>query len=644
MKKTKKTISPRKAHEASKKELKKTRLAKYAMGGDTPQIDYSKYGSSTGAGRAAAVDEKNRKAAVDNMPMAAKIGYGITNTMAGVLDGVLQTDFSGKLDNTKMGQNEGFSNVNKITDGIGTGLGMAGQAALSGLTGGGAPAAMGALGAVSNMFADGGDIQNIEGPKHGPGGGVPLDIDGDGQAEIEAEGGETTDGEFIFSDRLKAEGGKKTFADISKEIEKKYQTNEDPLSTKTKDFELDMLKEQNRQAKAAKEETTQGGLPMAADGLDLTGTNVNDYNMENPNPVIEPFDIMSTEHFSVPNYQNGTYSLSQDDTPQNITTGNPIPGRPTVSLPSNSPSPLPQNFKQPSNSPSPLPAPQNFKQPLNTLPDRNKNTTPGVVHKYDPAEQINTKKKLNSKVTNTNYGNSGTAGDKWQGLGSAVGPLGNAALLAADIASKPEKVERKYNDSAIPLQQLSDRQGRKDSMQAFTAAKEAIGKSGRNFNANAQNLQGLMGKTQANLGDHTNKVGAINAQAKNVQATQRATQKGQYITDFNKYEELDAMNAATRKNAIRDDATSLLDTSAQGMKNIGDIKNQRLTNDVQFKTLNSLYGKYKLTGETLAEFQKRVNKGEDVTEYTGGTKSTPSAQNKAAVSAARKRATQKKSR
>jgi hypothetical protein len=76
---------------------------------------------------------------------------------------------------------------------------------------------------MQNMFQfrNGGDIKEIGGNTH-ENGGTPLDINGDGVAEIEAEVNETTDGQFIFSNRLKPQGSKKSFADISKTIENKY--------------------------------------------------------------------------------------------------------------------------------------------------------------------------------------------------------------------------------------------------------------------------------------------------------------------------------------------------------------------------------------------------------------------------------------
>lgn len=88
-------------------------------------------------------------------------------------------------------------------------------------------------------FAMGGDLQEFEGPVHEEGG-IQL------TPEAEVEGGETKKGNYIFSDRLKVPGKKrKSFADLSKEIKKKYtgKRPNEPIDIKAEERELATLQD-----------------------------------------------------------------------------------------------------------------------------------------------------------------------------------------------------------------------------------------------------------------------------------------------------------------------------------------------------------------------------------------------------------------
>jgi len=92
---------------------------------------------------------------------------------------------------------------------------------------------------ANTMYAMGGQISEFEGPKHEQGG-LPL------TQNAEVEGGETkgtmSTEKFVFSDRLKPKGSKKTFANLSKEIEKKYEgMDNDKYALESKDKELQEL-------------------------------------------------------------------------------------------------------------------------------------------------------------------------------------------------------------------------------------------------------------------------------------------------------------------------------------------------------------------------------------------------------------------
>lgn len=80
-------------------------------------------------------------------------------------------------------------------------------------------------------------------------GGIPI-----GQ-ESEVENGETRVGDYIFSDSLKPEGSDKTFAELSKKINKKYSIRQnDAPSQKAMKKELEGLMMANEQARIAQEQ------------------------------------------------------------------------------------------------------------------------------------------------------------------------------------------------------------------------------------------------------------------------------------------------------------------------------------------------------------------------------------------------------
>ena len=234
-------------------------MPKYNLGGP---LDLSAYGDSTGGStRAQAVEDKNVQYAKDNTPMGLKVLTGIGNTLGAAIEKVVP-GVGNFMDLTKAGDNVGLSGVMDVSDKVGGALGTAANLTANAMTGGTSGAAGAAMGGLNKMLnkepdlpiaeygmklpnAKYGGVTNINGPSH-ENGGVPLDINGDGSADIEAEGGEAMTKDFIFSDTLKDPETKKTFADMAKSIENKFKGVEDSLSDKTKDFELSMIKDKNR--------------------------------------------------------------------------------------------------------------------------------------------------------------------------------------------------------------------------------------------------------------------------------------------------------------------------------------------------------------------------------------------------------------
>ena len=596
-------------------------MPKYNLGGP---LDLSAYGDSTGGStRDQAVEDKNVQYAKDNTPMALKVLTGIGNTVGSAIEKVVP-GVGNFMDLTKAGDNVGLSGVMDVSDKVGGALGTAANLTANVMTGGTSGAAGAAMGALGNMGnkepdlpiaeygmklpnAEYGGVTNINGPSH-ENGGVPLDINGDGSADIEAEGGEAMTKDFIFSDTLKDPETKKTFADMAKSIENKFKGVEDSLSDKTKDFELSMVKEKNRKVKETKEfqekllqlqevekavmsqgmdpnlptaeygmgmpkEYKNGGeLPKAVGGFDLIPY-LNEYSgTVLPGPTTEPIGppALKTPKFNF----DKRFGLNQSDdkilNPKSTIKGD---------------------------------FPTELGAEVNKTGEEDFAVTPEIQ------AQLDAKIKEYGKSSSSQL----TDGNKFLLAGSALGPLANAALLAADIAQKPEEVKRKFADSPITKIRYSDKAPLSEIRQQFAGIKGAL--QGRSPNTTAANLIGAMDKTQRNLAATKFKVEELN-KAQDLSYEDRvAAQQLQNINLFNLYEQQDDMNLAAKKGAIRQDVQSLIDTSSQGLANVGDIKNQDLTNQIKFSSLNSLYKKYRLPGQTIEDFKKEIGEGASATQF-----------------------------
>ena len=108
-----------------------------------------------------------------------------------------------------------------------------------------------ANGGMMNSLGGNGDLMEYQGNSHAEGG-IPVDQNGvptnRANAVAEVEGGETKLDDYIFSDKNKIPGKKKTFADESKAIESKYRKRietGDRIAKKSRDRELnDLMKQQ----------------------------------------------------------------------------------------------------------------------------------------------------------------------------------------------------------------------------------------------------------------------------------------------------------------------------------------------------------------------------------------------------------------
>jgi hypothetical protein len=124
--------------------------------------------------------------------------------------------------------------LNMIAPGVGTAVGAAGKAVGSGINGEQEIANM----AANMKYAQGGLMHINEGGTHEQNalGGVPI-----GPNAL-VEQGETINNDFVFSDRLKPKGSKRTYAQLSKSVDTKYKLRpDDKLSKEAKQMDLDRL-------------------------------------------------------------------------------------------------------------------------------------------------------------------------------------------------------------------------------------------------------------------------------------------------------------------------------------------------------------------------------------------------------------------
>lgn len=128
-----------------------------------------------------------------------------------------------------------------------------------------AGSAIGKIGMSALKFAQGGDLEMIQGPSHEMGGMAIT-------PNAEAEGGETKIDDYIFSDLLKPQGSKHTFAKRSKSINNKFKLRpNDPLSKEAKTKELSALRDEQEalreQMKADKMQEIQSLMQPDFEGM-----------------------------------------------------------------------------------------------------------------------------------------------------------------------------------------------------------------------------------------------------------------------------------------------------------------------------------------------------------------------------------------
>lgn len=183
------------------------------------------------------------------------------------------------------------------------------------------------------QFKNGGDLKQYNAPTHEQGGQMidanmnPTNNQNLAVGEIEKN--ENGFNNYIYSDTLG--NGKKTFADLAKKIVNKYENKKDEISTKTKNMELERLKQQNEAVKQQNDIQNQpmkfeggGDLPPFASNFTmkdfLNKSNLNDNSLITP--LLSPSTMPAFTPLSVTT-NNTTPNLLTPNNPTNITGGLP---------------------------------------------------------------------------------------------------------------------------------------------------------------------------------------------------------------------------------------------------------------------------------------------------------------------------------
>jgi hypothetical protein len=196
------------------------------------------------------------------------------------------------------GLGQGVGNINEDTQGIGNAI--SGLSSLTGLMpSGGGLEKLSAMGAQMS-YKQGGLMHINEGGTHEQNalGGVPI-----GPNAL-VEQGETINNDFVFSDRLKPKGSKKTYAQLSKSVDTKYRLRpDDKLSKEAKQMDLDRLA---MQQEAQKDEMSTKYMQKAmAMGGTILGPISQSMNVTNgQNTLLAMGGLMSNFMEPTPQYYN----------------------------------------------------------------------------------------------------------------------------------------------------------------------------------------------------------------------------------------------------------------------------------------------------------------------------------------------------
>ena len=164
------------------------------------------------------------------------------------------------------------------------------------------------------------ELKQYEGARHEQGG-IPIDQNGvptdRNQAVAEVEGKETKIDDYVFSDRNKVPGTKKTFAEVSKEIETRYADeieDGDKIALKSRNLELEELKAKQEEVNAVIEQEKMAQQQAMMDMQQMQGG-------VDPNMMQNPMMMDSTQNSLPMMNTGGPIPLDAD---QSFQTTNPF--------------------------------------------------------------------------------------------------------------------------------------------------------------------------------------------------------------------------------------------------------------------------------------------------------------------------------
>lgn len=488
----------------------------------------------------------------------------------------------------------------------------------------------GSLGFAGSLLTDSetqpfGSILQIKGRKH-ENGGTLLDTDGDGIANLEAEDGEAIKNNFIVSDNTgydkngnltdKKNEVVKTFADKSKKIERKYSNRPeyDHIANNTKEIEHNKVISDN-QFLLDNIDAKKGNLPKAANGANilefLNTLGSNGAFTQNP---LQSITGLIGGNIPAPAASAGAGASAVAGLGKGMAAGAAL--GPLGMLGGAAIGGIIGAVQGGKNREEYL---QQIRETarFNSQDDINKGANP-----YNTFGQFKNGgpmyKRGGKFLPKAGDGQSlfGTIGDKTQLLGQLPATLYNMGMAGKKVAKEPYAFNS--NESAITGimagRRFNEQPLVNEANLAFNAGAKALNENTSSDAINRANkvalFTGLGEKTQlARLQGQqmNNQYRGEEASTLNQLGMQKSAEKAR-VSDIN------ARNLAAKQAFGAKAATQV----GQGLTETGKVQNQSLNNQMLYKTLNSLYSKYKLNGQSFDDFLKTIMSEDEIIQFKKG--------------------------
>ena len=485
----------------------------------------------------------------------------------------------------------------------------------------------GSLGFAGSLLTDSetqpfGSILQIKGRKH-ENGGTLLDTDGDGIANLEAEDGEAIKNNFIVSDNIgydkngnltdKKDEVVKTFADKSKKIERKYSNRPeyDHIANNTKEIEHNKVISDN-QFLLDNIDAKKGNLPKAGNGanilefLNTLGSN----GAFTQNPLQSITGIIGG-NIPAPAASAGAGASAVAGLGKGMAAGAAL--GPLGMLGGAAIGGIIGAVQGGKN------REEYLKQRRETARFNSQDDINKGADSYNTFGQFKNGGSMYKRggkfLPKADDGQSlfGTIGDKTQLLGQLPATLYNMGMAGKKAAKEPYAFNS--NESAI----TGIMAGRRFNEQPL------VNEANLAFNAGAKALN------ENTSSDAVNRAGKIALFTGLGEKTQLARLQGQQMNNQYRGEEASTLNQlgmqkSAEKARVSDiNARNLAAKQAfgakaatqvgQGLTETGKVQNQSLNNQMLYKTLNSLYSKYKLNGQSFDDFLKTIMSEDEIIQF-----------------------------